>query len=49
MNGLSYTPVADYNGADSLTIVTSDGALSDTDNIAITVNPVVDIANDAIT
>ncbi|WP_157076145.1 beta strand repeat-containing protein, partial [Legionella quateirensis] len=49
LNGLSYTPVADYNGADSLTIVTSDGALSDTDNIAITVNPVVDIANDAIT
>ncbi|KTD39842.1 beta strand repeat-containing protein, partial [Legionella quateirensis] len=49
LDGLSYQPVADYNGADSLTIVTSDGTLSDTDNIAITVNPVVDIANDAIT
>ncbi|KTD48069.1 hypothetical protein, partial [Legionella quateirensis] len=49
LDGLSYQPIADYNGADSLTIVTSDGALSDTDNIAITVTPVVDIANDAIT
>ncbi|WP_165483209.1 Ig-like domain-containing protein, partial [Legionella quateirensis] len=49
LDGLSYQPVADYNGADSLTIVTSDGTLSDTDNIAITVTPVVDIANDAIT
>ncbi|WP_165483201.1 tandem-95 repeat protein, partial [Legionella quateirensis] len=49
LNGLTYTPVADYNGADSLTVVTSDGLLSDTDSIAITVNPVVDIANDAAT
>ncbi|KTD48105.1 Ig-like domain-containing protein, partial [Legionella quateirensis] len=49
LNGLSYTPVADYNGADNLTVVTSDGALSDTDSIAITVNPVVDIANDTAT
>ncbi|WP_193787179.1 hypothetical protein, partial [Legionella quateirensis] len=49
LDGLSYTPVADYNGPDSLTVVTSDGTLSDTDNIAITVNPVVDIANDALT
>ncbi|WP_193787172.1 Ig-like domain-containing protein, partial [Legionella quateirensis] len=49
LDGLSYQPVADYNGADNLTLVTSDGALSDTDNIAITVNPVVDIANDAAT
>ncbi|KTD45129.1 hypothetical protein, partial [Legionella quateirensis] len=48
LNGLSYHPIADYNGADNLTIVTSDGALSDTDNIAITVTPVVDIANDVI-
>ncbi|RUR19521.1 tandem-95 repeat protein, partial [Legionella sp. km535] len=49
LNGLTYTPVADYNGADSLTIVTNDGTLSDTDSIAITVTPVVDIANDSVT
>ncbi|WP_165483208.1 cadherin-like domain-containing protein, partial [Legionella quateirensis] len=49
LDGLSYTPVADYNGPDSLTVVTSDGTLSDTDSIAITVNPVVDIVNDVIT
>ncbi|WP_193787192.1 beta strand repeat-containing protein, partial [Legionella quateirensis] len=49
LNGLTYTPVADYNGADSLTVVTSDGTLSDTDSIAITVTPVADIVNDTVT
>ncbi|MDO6388409.1 tandem-95 repeat protein, partial [Uliginosibacterium sp. 31-12] len=47
--GLSYTNTADYNGTDTVTVVTSDGTLSDTDSIAITVNPVTDIANDTVT
>ncbi len=47
--GLVYTPTANYNGSDTLTIVTTDngntgsgGALTDTDTIAITVTPVND-------
>lgn len=47
--GLSYTPTADYNGSAQLTLVTSDGSLSDTDGIAITVTAVSDIANDTVT
>src|SRR5262249_55318843 len=49
LNGLSFAPTADYNGAANLQIVTNDqgntgsgGALSATDNIAITVNAVND-------
>ncbi len=55
-NGLSYAPNADYNGPDTLQIVTNDGgntgsggAQSDTDTIAITINAVADIANDSAT
>jgi VCBS repeat-containing protein len=55
-NGLTYAPNADYNGADTLQIVTNDGgntgsggAQSDTDTIAITINAVADIANDNAT
>ena len=47
--GLSYAPDANYHGADTLTLVTSDlgntglgGALSDTNAVAITVNAVND-------
>jgi VCBS repeat-containing protein len=47
--GLTYAPTANYNGADSLTVVTSDGgytgtggALSDTDVVSVTVTPVND-------
>ncbi|WP_345530972.1 putative Ig domain-containing protein [Viridibacterium curvum] len=47
--GLSYSPTANYNGSDTLSIVTSDqgntgsgGAKSDSDTVAITVNPVND-------
>ena len=49
LNGLSFSPTADYNGAASLQIVTNDqgntgtgGALSDTDTVNITVNAVND-------
>ncbi len=47
--GLIYTNTPDYNGQDTLTVVTSDGALSATNTVGITVSPVVDIANDSIT
>ncbi len=40
--GLTYTPGANYAGGDTLSIVTSDGSLSDTDSVAITVTPVDD-------
>jgi hypothetical protein len=39
---LSYLGDPDFNGADTLTVTTSDGQLSDTDTVAITVNPVQD-------
>jgi VCBS repeat-containing protein len=39
---LSYLGNPDFNGADTLTVSTSDGGLSDTDPVAITVNPVND-------
>ena len=49
LNGLMFTPTSNYFGAASLQIVTSDigntgtgGTLTDTDNVAITVNPVAD-------
>src|SRR2546425_1283148 len=49
LNGLSFAPTANFNGAASLQLVTNDqgnsgagGALSDTDNVAITVNAIND-------
>ncbi|MEM8541669.1 MAG: hypothetical protein AAGF25_12010, partial [Pseudomonadota bacterium] len=44
LDGLNYAPIGDYNGADTLAFTVTAGALSDTDNIAITVNPVPDYA-----
>jgi hypothetical protein len=35
--GLIYTPAADYDGPDTLTVLTSDGTLTDSDTVAITV------------
>ncbi len=40
--GLAYTGNPDFNGADTLTVATSDGTATDTDIIAITVDPVND-------
>src|SRR5678815_3676573 len=49
LNGLSFAPTANFNGAANLQIQTSDlgntgsgGVLTDTDNVAITVNAVND-------
>ncbi|HTL63422.1 MAG TPA: Ig-like domain-containing protein [Pseudolabrys sp.] len=49
---LTYTGAADYDGNDTLTVVSTDSAgtpLSDTDTIAITVTAVADIADDVAT
>lgn len=46
--GLTYTNTRDYNGPAQVSISTTDGALTDTDTIAITVSPVADITNDAV-
>ena len=40
--GLAYTGSLNFNGGDTITVVTGDGTASDTDTIAITVNPVND-------
>ncbi len=40
--GLAYTGNLDFNGADTLTVATSDATATDTDTIAITVDPVND-------
>ena len=48
---VTYAPTPDYNtGASSinLTVTTTDGVLTDTDTIAITVTPVVDITADTV-
>ena len=41
--GFMYTPTLNYNGPDSFTYIVSDGTLSDTATVAITVNPVNDL------
>lgn len=41
-NTLNYTPDANYNGPDTITYVVTDGSLTDTGFVAITVNPVND-------
>ena len=46
--GLSYSNTADYAGPATLTVQTTDGTATDIDTIALTVTPVVDIANDAV-
>ncbi len=54
--GLVYAPTANYNGSDTLTILTSDlgntgsgGTLTDSDTVAITVNAVNDAPSATIT
>ncbi len=39
----TYTPAANYHGPDSFTFTASDGSLSDTGTVEITVNPVNDV------
>ncbi|MDZ7921813.1 tandem-95 repeat protein [Rhodoferax sp.] len=49
LNGLSFVPTADYNGAATLTLTTSDGSASDVDTVAISVTAVADIADNTAT
>src|SRR5205823_1150943 len=49
LNGLTYAPTADYNGAATVQITTNDlgntgsgGSLADTDAVSVTINPVND-------
>ncbi|MBM7060389.1 retention module-containing protein [Pseudomonas sp. UL073] len=42
LSGLKYTPAANFNGTDTLSVTTSDGALTDTDVITLNVTPVND-------
>ena len=51
LNGLTYQPTADYNGSDTMTILTDDqgntgsgGSLSDLDTVEIVVTAVNDAA-----
>src|SRR5690606_13290614 len=55
-NGLVFTNTPDFHGAGSVTMVSGDGgntgtggAQGDSDTINIVINPVVDIADDAVT
>ncbi|MBP8135045.1 MAG: tandem-95 repeat protein, partial [Rhodoferax sp.] len=48
LNGLSFAPTADYNGTAILNVLTSDGTLSDSNNITITVTPVADTVADTV-
>jgi hypothetical protein len=38
LDGVTYTPTTGYNGADTLTVTSDDGALTDTDTVAIDVD-----------
>ena len=42
LNGLVFKPAADYSGAAHLTVATTDGSLTDTDNVTINVAPAAD-------
>ena len=45
---LTFAPTADYNGAATLTVLTSDGSLTDSDTVAITITAVADITADSV-
>ncbi len=46
LNGTSFNPTADYNGATTLTVTTTDGTITDIDTVGVTLAAVADIAND---
>ncbi|PPC98830.1 MAG: hypothetical protein CTY31_12510, partial [Hyphomicrobium sp.] len=49
MATITYTPTADFNGATTLTVSTSDGVATPTSSsVAITVTAVADISNDSV-
>ncbi len=44
---VTYTPNADYNGADSYTYTVTSGGVTETATVNVTINAVADIANDS--
>ena len=46
--GLTYVPTADFNGAGSIAIATSDGTLTASGTVSVAVSAVVDITNDVV-
>ncbi|MDT8421905.1 MAG: tandem-95 repeat protein, partial [Desulfuromonadales bacterium] len=50
---ITYTPVADYNGVDSfdytVTVYNADGSTTETTTVSLTINAVIDIADDTAT
>ncbi|GJE77141.1 Ig-like domain-containing protein [Methylorubrum suomiense] len=55
LDGTTYRPDADYNGSETLTVITDDGgntgaggAKSDTDTVGLTVNPIGDAPTNAV-
>ncbi len=48
LNGLQYASAPDYNGADTLSVVSTDGVATTSANLALTVSPVADITADTI-
>jgi large repetitive protein len=48
-NTITYTPKPDFNGSDSFTYTVTSGGVTETSTVNVTVNPVVDIADDSKT
>jgi large repetitive protein len=48
-NTITYTPKPDFNGSDSFTYTVTSGGVTETATVNVTVNPVVDIADDSKT
>ncbi|MGJ3245093.1 MAG: tandem-95 repeat protein [Elainellaceae cyanobacterium] len=46
---VKYTPKADFNGTDSFTYTVTSGGVEETATVVVTVNPVIDILDDAET
>ena len=46
---VTYTPNADFNGADSFTYTVTSGGVTETATVSITINAVADIVNDLLT
>ncbi len=49
LDGLTYTPVSDVPGAQTLSVVINDGVLSATASLPVTIQPVADITADTAT
>ncbi len=48
LNGLTFAPTADYNGTAAINVTTTDGTVTTSKTIGITVNPVADVVADTV-